>query len=579
MKTKSNRIYKNKTRKHGGDITKKGVYKKILSIGYELESNGLAKLSFIEDSILINTDTKTNDYETIKNIQNNKGTEEDEDIYENRLNELMEIDIYTSESIKNNELSKDTNSEFLITNDISVNSAFGKRLNKYCRLDDDDEVDDEIEDAMQDKNELYRFETNDGKNVYDIKFEMFSKNKCSTFSNVEWVITYYKPQISRNIIVDTFINVIDNILLHVNKLTETTGKFIIKLEDTDVVINHPELRKLYNLPDTNLYYLQTHITNKELENTEFNIYDVCVVPQMTFSCHIYDIVNVLQEMSRDNIKIFTNMTQLLEDRLTIINNLEKCVNDLIKEYNENEPLKIIEKKDKKLVKSIKNYIFLILFKLHRYYNAYLVDEDYKNKKPGKYFKNFLFYNSRHSNYELYTLLKQHISQYFSNKVSSPEVIKKIILQPAILEKYLLEDGKIRKNGFLISNVVEKKHKKYGDPQYSLSSYFDFFEDPINDYSNDWLEYADIDTYSSRNTVNNDIVLTEIRNFTELLSSYIYNMADNDLKNEMTHGICNKMFKKFDPTIRGLSFTVLKKFSELYKSTQSNESKKSKKSKK
>jgi hypothetical protein len=563
MRTKSNRIYKNKTRKYGGDLTKRGVYKKILSIGYELEYNGLAKLSLIEDSVLINTDTKTNDYETIKNIQNNEGTEEDINIYENRLNELMEIDIYTSESIKKNKLSKDANSEFLITNDISVNSAFGKRLNSYCSLDDDNELEDEIEDAMQDKNELYRFETNDGK-PYDIKFEMFSKNKCSTFSNVEWVITYYKPQISRNIILDTFINVIDNILLHVNKLTETTGRFIIKIDGKDNVIKNPELRKLYNLPNSNLYYLQTHVTNKELENTEFNINDICVVPQMTFSCDISDIVDILKEMSRDNIKIFKNMTELLEQRLNIINNLEQCVNDLLREYNENEPLKIIENKDKKLVKAIKNYMFLILFKLHRYYNAYLVDEDYKNKKPGKYFKNFLFYNSRHSNYELYTLLKESIAQYFSNKVSYPEVIKKIILQPAILEKYLLQDGKIRKNGFLITNVLPKTNKQYGDPYYSLSSYFDFFEDPINDYSNDWLEYADIDTYSSRNTVRDNIVLIEIRNFTDLLSSYMYNMANDDLKHEMTHGICNKMFKKYDPTIRGLSFTVLKKFSELYK---------------
>jgi hypothetical protein len=576
MRTKSNRIYKNKTRKYGGDLTKRGVYKKILSIGYELESNGLAKLSLIEGSVLINTDTKTNDYDTIKNIQNNEGTEEDINIYENRLNELMEIDIYTSESIKNNKLSKNANSEFLITNDISVNNAFGKRLNKYCSLDDDNELEDEIEDAMQDKNELYRFETTD-EETYDIKFEMFSKNKCSTFSNVEWVITYYKPQISRNIILDTFINVIDNILLHVNKLTETTGRFIIIIHGKDNVIKNPELRKLYNLPNTNLYYLQTHITNKELENTEFNIYDVCVVPQMTFSCHVSDIVDILKEMSRDNIEIFKNMTQLLKERITIINNLEQCVNDLLREYNENEPLKIIENnKNKKTVKSIKNYMFLILFKLHRYYNAYLVDEDYKNKKPGKYFKNFLFYNSRHSNYELYTQVKESISNYFSNKVSSPEVIKKIILQPVILEKYLLQDGKIRKNGFLITNVLPKTNKQYGDPYYSLCSYFDFFEDPINDYSNDWLEYADIDTYSSRSTIRDDIVLTEIRNFTELLSSYMYNMANDDLKNEMTHGICNKMFKKYEPTIRGLSFTVLKKFSELYKSNKSNQSKKSKK---
>ena len=78
-----------------------------------------------------------------------------------------------------------------------VGGIFGveglKYLNKSCNLNDDGKED------LIDKNELYTFDSYcDGK--YKINFENWGKQDCGTFADVEWIVTYYKPKISNNII-------------------------------------------------------------------------------------------------------------------------------------------------------------------------------------------------------------------------------------------------------------------------------------------------------------------------------------------------------------------------------------------
>ena len=51
------RTYKN----HGGDIHAKSAFQKILSIGYEMETVDLAKLTLMSDGVFLNTDTATKD--------------------------------------------------------------------------------------------------------------------------------------------------------------------------------------------------------------------------------------------------------------------------------------------------------------------------------------------------------------------------------------------------------------------------------------------------------------------------------------------------------------------------------------
>jgi hypothetical protein len=603
-------------RKRGGDINPNNIFKKILSIGYELETSMLAKLSMIENSedgepILFNTDSLTKDYEIIKRIQNNDYTNEEYEDYANRLEEFVETELYTTASLnqrrikmgdlevsdvnfrghniedakldvpfqnfdglnKKNKLIEYPDSTFLVSNDLSE-TPFIKYLKSICNLNDNNDDDEDL----IDKNDLYTFDTENGEN-YKINFETWQQKHCGMFSDVEWIFTYYNPILSKNIILDTFINVAKNLILHLNTLEKQKGNLVVNFFENDKeIVKMPVNRILYNLPNTNLYYLQTHYINEELD-----IDDICFVPQMTFSCRNKDLIDILKELTKDNIKIFENNVRLSNDRMQIIERIENCINNLFQNYNKSvsDEHKIKEYKNKNLVKSMKNYIFMILFKLDRYFNNYLQDEKVISKsKTAKYLKDTLFYNSRHTNYELYKSLKQTVSEYFSGSLNNNDIvliIQRLIIRQSVLEEFLITDLKhVRKNAFSITNKLDKQNKHYGDPFFSLVSYFDFFEDPIdnperydvNDQPfNDWLQYSAVDIYSSTSEIKNDIVLVEMRSFSRTLISYIYNFS-YELNDNMTNGICNRITRKSQPDASGgISVRTLKQFISIYDNIQ------------
>jgi len=673
MKTKNRRSailkHKNKTRKiYGGDIDKHNIFRKILSIGYELETLSLAKFTLItsdneNEPILLNTDTNSKDYEKMMKLQNgNSGEdgededddEDDYDHYANRLEETLEIDAYTTESlnkqtkqtkqtrtakttksvkevkiVKEVKLVKEEDATFLVANDMAVTS-FTKYLNNFCNINDGTNKTNhntaanttnthntKTEGDLIDKNDLYTFETDDNDKKYKLNFETWSKKDCGMFSDVEWIMTYYKPKQNKNIILSTFVNVAKNLIFHLNQLKKQKGRLIMNFSDYDKeVMKKSEIRNLYHLPNTNLYYLQTHLIDKQLD-----IDDICFVPQMTFSCHIKDLVDIFKEITKDSINNFENYKRISDLRIRAIENIEKCINKLFENYNKSSPiltltntntntnvqskfnesktkaetktktktktkttvkLKLIESRNKTLIKSIKNYLFLFLFKLQRYFNLYLTDEKVKNKsKTAKYLKDTLFLNSRHTNYEIYKAIKQLMAEYFKQynpniNLSDGElasIIQKLVIQQSVLEDFLLDDiGNVRKNAFLITNKLDKSHKSYGNPYYSLVSYFDFFESPIdnttrrndkNELFHDWLQYDGVDNYSSTTDIKNNIVLTEIRSFARTLVSYMYSIADEEMKKNMTNGICNEMQKKFQPDTGAVTLIVLKQFLKLY----------------
>jgi hypothetical protein len=576
---KHNRQMFNKTKKiYGGDIySENNILRNILSIGYELETQNLSKFTLTtnsdgEENVLLNTNAVAKDYEKLK--ANEEDTEE-----------LFEIDCYTTSSLnkyamskskKKPKLSVNKNTVFLVANDMA-SSPFSKYLNSYCNLNtktttpDDDS--DDSEDELIDKDELYTFETVEG-DTYYLNFEINPKQDCGLFADVEWIMTYYEPKRSKNIIIDTFVNVIKNLLYHLNSLEKTSGKLIMHFDENDTeIMERPEFRTLYHLPDTNLYYMETILSNEKLD-----LDDICLVPQMTFSCKIKDVVDIFKELIKDDIKLIKNYAIISEARLKLVGHLETCINKLFAQYNKSvKSYKIVESKNKPLVKEMKGCLFLILFKLNRYYNAFLTDEKVKKKlKTSKYLKDTLFFNSRHTNYDLYKELKTLINAYFSNALSNEEVvtiIQHLVIQQEILNDYLLEDKKnVRVNAFSIKNKLEIGNKSYGNPHYSLVSYFDFFENPIKETErrndkdelfHDWLQYEGIDIYSSTTDLKNKIVLTEIRTFPRLLGSYMYSIADETLKNNMTNGICNRLRKYYQPDLGAFSILALKQFVELY----------------
>jgi hypothetical protein len=120
------------------------------------------------------------------------------------------------------------------------------------------------------------------------------------------------------------------------------------------------------------------------------------------------------------------------------------------------------------------------------------------------------------------------------------------------------------------NKIKKGDEKYGDPHYSLDSYFRFFEEPVDNDSNlyqddtiifyDWFQYKGVDKVSTQMDINNNVILVEARNFQKLLSNYIVSSASPELKNEiMNNTTCNKLEKI---CTLGINFGDLKRFFKL-----------------
>jgi hypothetical protein len=577
-KTHKNR----KSNKKGGDIDNRNGLKYILSIGYEMETSYFSKLTktdVADDSdeiILYNTDTARADITTLKNVSENieiLETLSDEMI--SRMEETVEEDAYNDK----NEVDK--NIIFNITSDIA-DTLLAKKMSKIC-------------DEEADKNELYKFRSLSGEE-YKINF-IFKKEEgivrlCETFSNVEWLFTYLKPEQSTNVVVNTFTNALANLVRHLSDLEEIEGHFILNTNEGEYIIDKPEIRTLYHKPNTNLYYLDTHFFDKK-----FTVDDICFKSQMTFSCDIENVILVMKTLTTDNYKTIPTIMEFSDVKLCVLNQIETCMNKLIDSYNEKEPtFKIImdTRENSKIIKKVRGYLYLILYKLSMFYNDYLQVE----KDKRKYFKDSLNFASRHDNNIFYSEIKKNLTQLFlpqlnqlyngnefemNKKIS--EIIQRLVVQEDVLLKYFIDNGecyggvppKIRKNAFNPKNILEKNTSRYGDPEFSLISYFHFFENPtdlshnityIDDdeegqiFTNEWFVLSQVDTKSARMELKNDIVLLEYRGFYRMLVNYLFNIADDELKNLMINGICNELTRKYTPDTGALSIKIAKRLLEL-----------------
>lgn len=223
-----------------------------------------------------------------------------------------------------------------------------------------------------------------------------------------------------------------------------------------------------------------------------------------------------------------------------VSKIAECVSQLLREYNiTNKKFRIPLKK--KLGKSIANYLFLILYKIHIFVDEY--SKTGMMSKPENYFKNYLTFSSRHTNDILYNRIKELLTEYFEpvfGNISEEkrnekvvEIILKIVYQPNILKKYMyLTKVKVKA-------LMNRKPKDsdYGNPVVSFISYFDFFENPIisedieiEHIAYDWLEYAKIDGLNSTQYhLKGDDVIIENRLFAIELSTLMkkYEMSTSE----------------------------------------------------
>ena len=616
----------------GGNINNQRGLDKILSIGYEVESTNLVKLteSELDNTILYNSDSARKDMNEFKKLEN-YGQEEDEDeeeddeleedededeeesvaesvassidaYIEERMAEQSTAKMYKYDNVENKE---DPGSEyneeegvFHITNDIAK-PKFNRKLKELCK----DIVVTEDNSIIDIKDKLYKYKENtEEKKEYEInfKFKETTEQELYNFTNVEWVVTYYKPTQSNNIILDTFLNMIKNIVHHIESFSPIPGQFIFKNPTTSREIEVPGTL-LYKSPlpeNSTLYYLQTDQVQTNQVNQINSFDNICSKIQMTFSAKAEDIIDVMLQITKDYTGFSHAIPEIetdLIDNENIIIKIKTCAEKLY-DYltvsnilTRDEKIKLRNKDKQNQIKQLKTYIFLILFKLNRFYYFMFYNDLVKTgkKRNYNYLKDLLYFNSRHTNHVLYTEIKKIIKELLElqgeDDTKAIQIIKQLILQPDILTEYLIEaDFKTPEFKDLIDTTtifsrdfsIDKETDSYGDPTFSLNSYFDFFEDPVDNEKNkkldgitikyyDWLEYAEHDIYSANMDLKGDVVLLECRFFQDILTSYFYSIGDEKLRTQMTNGPCNIISGKMgNPNNGALSIGDFKSIIEI-----------------
>ena len=363
--------------KYGGDIDESRAFKHILSIGFEIETGNLVKLTELDmnyktgkpEKILLNTDTTpanmsrltdeneqiNGDYDFLERQEEKLSLDmgENETFYitndmadtslVKQLRKLCKSVVIDTESIRDSESvshsnkskskthsnkskSKTHSNKARISKSQSFTSSHSPISPKHSNLESEhngslmkyimgkglSNTSDtkSVIDYSNSKNKLYKYRKNNGEE-YAIHFAYWEKanTKCSIFSDVEWVITYYKPKLHANIILDTFTSTIKKLLQHLDELVKSEGELLMKSSDSDngeIIIGEPGSNSLYHMPNTNLNYLKI---NKGGIDTILNTI------QMTFSANIEDIYFIMKEMTEDKLCSYAGLNEQCQIRL------------------------------------------------------------------------------------------------------------------------------------------------------------------------------------------------------------------------------------------------------------------------
>lgn len=572
----------------GGSLIPDKTFKKILSIGYEFETHDLAKLSlhsnkkslinsqislrvletkletgsvkevddnYISVRIPIHKDDKTHkeklaeneekgaapldydDLEFMAEFEDEYGEELEEE--KKKILEERENESYLEYLTENRKTDNKKTIKFHVTNDIG-DIDFGTMLKMYC------------EDVNIAKNDMYFFKTNAGK-LYDFKFSEELADSCPTFTGVEYIVTYYSPKKENtNIIIETFVDACSRIVDHLVNLKPIKGTLLIHDEKKTYYTPVGELgneRCLYHKPGTNLFYMDTYDTINIAKQQ--NIGESVFVPQMTFRCKALDLIDIIKEILeitdfKRNKDAISAHDYDLEDAVY----LEETVDKLIDNFNKTTKLGADRKRrtidqNTTAAKNLKTYMFLIYYKLYYYIQEH---KTILKKEEEDYLKDHLSFASRHSNTTLYNRIKEILHESFD--ISEIDEVYRLLCQPAILSSmYKFEDKeKTDRNyeGSAKANL-QKSDPHYGDPLYSLPSYFKHFEDPKTITSQlDWLTEAKIDSFSTTFPLVSDHILIENRFFRFEIGMWLRNTVDKNfskdtLKLKEMLDIVNKLY--------------------------------------
>ena len=521
-----------KPSKFGGSLKPNAIFSKILSIGYEFETDDLTKFSLHpNDHTLINSDISLRTLE--KNVKV---------IDHNYLQLHFSKELYKDYFYENRASDNKKNIKFQITNDMGETPF----VNYIAEL---------REKLKIPKNEMFMFQTNDGK-TFDIKFtEGLDNDEDEAFSKVEYVITYYKPkQNNTNIIIDTFTDACSRIVEHLSDLTKIEGDLIMKDENnklnpvgiTDAIIGN---RILYHKPDTTLYYMDTY-DYYELEEPQ-SISNAFFVPQMTFRSYAIDCIDIIKcIVELDPSYKYGIKTQEKEqteyDAIVVV---EEVVDNLFKNYNEDETNKHKIPMDTNTFKILKCYIFFIFYKLYSFIYSH-AEILIPREEDKMYFKDILSFSSRHTNLDFYKYIKILLKEKYN--ITNTEEINKLLIQPEVIQMFYdreyTEDEvelyyfdfdkkhnyKFNKNAY--KDDLKASDKNFGNPLYSFSSYIHSLEK-----NKDWLKDSGIDIYSTTFPIEDNKVMVEYRMYRNTIAYHFQNNLDsNDFEHD---GISIKQMHK------------------------------------
>lgn len=230
---KKHKFTKKSNRKTGGSINDDNIFQYIKSIGFEIETTDLIKFTLVttenQEDILINS--------ALTNI----------DLEYGYFDENEYTDIIDKPELK-----------FKITNDSAEDSKFNEELEELVNIHKNDEDCENVVFQLKIPKNTYLKQT-----TYDIKIREpdTELHNCSSFTDVEWIITYYKPQMSKNIILNTFYNSMILLRHHLSELVtiQNSQFYYLNEENEYVKFENTKINQTYVLPGTSLLYFNSSI--------------------------------------------------------------------------------------------------------------------------------------------------------------------------------------------------------------------------------------------------------------------------------------------------------------------------------
>ena len=553
--TKSKRVLNyNRTKKTtGGDINKNNIFSHIKSIGFEIETTDLIKftLESLESHNRSSKRSPTRSSKPKEILVNSALT--NIDLEYGYMDENEYTDIIDTPELK-----------FKITNDSAEDSEFNKHILEIFEphMNDDGDCKKPVFKLEIPKNKYLKQTT------YDIKIREpdLELHNCSSFTDVEWIVTYYKPKTSPNVILNTFYNSMGLLKDHLSKLIPIEdSKFYYLKGRRYVPFEHTKINQTYVLPDTSLIYYN----NSTYDIPHYNINEhLKIVVQMTFSCDILYVFRIMKALL--SIEYTSKQLEILKKQLETSNHAMNNINKMIEQTTDNEnfdldainnSLKLVNRlfaiyNNKEYVfpsdnetKKIKLYLFLIMYKLYIYLNSYLQN---KQEKSESLFKKSLSFAVRHNNYSLYLEIKKIIRRVFSSKFEgkdetyiNEEIVQIInnIVRPIDKEKevfilmYNFKDTRNikRKLYELFKTKSAEIEQHFGNPLYSISSYFQHFEtsSPEDEMEQrDWLVSNNIDEKSTKFELRDDTIIIEFRDFPSYSYLHLLIHGDDDIREEI-----------------------------------------------